>query len=48
MVGQDVIVAANYMGDYDTMTPDTLGRHAGFLDGYATNAPGFPNVENAF
>jgi hypothetical protein len=45
IVGQDVLVAPDYMGDYDTLASDTLDRHAGFLGGYASNLSGSPVVK---
>ena len=44
VVGQDVLLAPDYMGDYDTMTSDALNRHAGFVGGFATNLAGHPIV----
>jgi Neuraminidase (sialidase) len=45
VVGQDVLLYSDYMGDYDAMAADTLGRHSGFIDSYATNAPGYPRAK---
>jgi hypothetical protein len=45
IVGQDVLMAPDYMGDYDTLASDTLNRHSGFIGGYASNLPGSPVVE---
>lgn len=42
VVGQDILLAPDYMGDYDTLASDGLNRHAGFVGGFATNAPGNP------
>jgi len=44
LVGQDVLVAPDYMGDYDTVAADSLGKTAGFIDSYSSNAGGNPNV----
>jgi hypothetical protein len=44
IVGQDVLVAPDYMGDYDTLTSDTLDRHPGFVGGYASNLAGNPVI----
>ena len=44
IVGQDVLMAPDYMGDYDTLASDTLDRHAGFVGGYASNLVGNPVV----
>jgi hypothetical protein len=45
VVGQDVLMAPDYMGDYDTLASDTLDRHAGFVGGYASNLSGNPIVK---
>jgi len=44
VVGQDVLMAPDYMGDYDTLASDALDRHAGFVGGYASNLTGNPVV----
>jgi hypothetical protein len=44
VVGQDVLLAPDYMADYDTLTSDALDRHAGFVGGYASNLSGRPVV----
>jgi hypothetical protein len=44
LVGQDVLVAPDYMGDYDTVVADSLGKTAGFIDSYSSDAGGNPNV----
>ena len=44
IVGQDVLMAPDYMGDYDTLASDALDRHAGFVGGYASNLAGNPVV----
>lgn len=44
IVGQDVLMAPDYMGDYDTLASDTLDFHAGFVGGYASNLTGNPVV----
>jgi hypothetical protein len=44
LVGQDVLVAPDYMGDYDTVAADSSGQSAGFIDSYSSNAAGNPNV----
>ncbi len=44
VVGQDVLVAPDYMGDYDTLASDGLDHHAGFVGGYASNLTGNPVV----
>jgi hypothetical protein len=45
IVGQDVLMAPDYMGDYDTLSSDALDRHPGFVGGYASNLTGNPVVE---
>ena len=44
LIGQDVLVAPDYMGDYDSITADSSGESTGFLDSYSSNAAGNPNV----
>jgi hypothetical protein len=44
LVGQDELVAPDYMGDYDTVAVDSSGLSAGFIDTYSSNAAGNPNV----
>ena len=44
IVGQDVLMAPDYMGDYDTLASDTLDLHSGFLGGFAANHSGNPIV----
>ena len=44
VVGQDVLVAFDYMGDYDTLAADSIGQSAGFMDSYSSNVAGNPNV----
>jgi len=44
LVGQDMLVAPDYMGDYDTVAVDSIGQSAGFIDFYSSNAAGNPNV----
>jgi len=44
LVGQDALVAADYMGEYDVVTGDGLGQHAGLIAPYANNATGHPVV----
>lgn len=44
VVNQDFLIAPDYMGDYDAMAADALGRHSGFIDSFSTNAPGYPRV----
>lgn len=49
VTAQDFVLAPTYMGDYDTLTPDKLGLHTGFIGSYAANLPGYPAVKsNAF
>ncbi len=44
IVGQDVLMAPDYMGDYDTLATDALDLHAGFVGGFASNLAGNPIV----
>lgn len=44
VVGQDAMVAPDYMGEYDTVAIDGTGAAAGFVDSYASNVFGNPNV----
>jgi len=44
LVSQDAIAAPGYMGDYDTLTPDTLKLTAGFRGAFANNLVGAPLV----
>ncbi len=44
LVGQDVLVAPDYSGDYDTVAIDLTGASSGFIDSYSSNAAGNPNV----
>lgn len=46
LVSQDVLIAPNYMGDYDTLTSDTLNSVAGFRGAFANNVSGSPNVQS--
>ncbi len=45
VVGQDIMVAPNYMGAYDTVSIDGTGAAAGLIDSYASNTFGNPNVQ---
>jgi hypothetical protein len=45
VVGQDVLVAPDYMGDYDTLASDVLDIHVGFVGGFASNLTGNPVVK---
>ncbi len=45
IVGQDVLMASDYMGDYDTLATDALDLHAGFVGGYASNLSGHPLIK---
>lgn len=44
VVGQDIFVAPDYMGDYDTLATDATNQNAGFLNTYASQSVGNPNV----
>jgi hypothetical protein len=43
-VGQDLLVAPDYMGDFDAVAADSTNQTAGFIDSYADNSAGHPNV----
>ncbi len=45
VVSQDVLVAPDYMGDYDTLASDVLDSNAGFVGGFASNLTGNPVVK---
>jgi hypothetical protein len=40
IVGQDLLLAPDYMGDYDTLTSDALNHHTGFVGGFGCNLSG--------
>lgn len=44
VVGQDVMLPPDYMGDYDTLASDSTNTYAGFVGGYADNSEGHPVV----
>jgi hypothetical protein len=44
LIGQDVLVAPDYIGDYDTVVTDFTGKSPGFIDSYSSNAAGNPNI----
>ncbi|HUN58272.1 MAG TPA: sialidase family protein [Candidatus Binataceae bacterium] len=44
VVGQDVLVAPDYFGDYDTVAVDKTNAASGFVDSFATSVGGHPNV----
>lgn len=44
LVSQDLLVAPDYMGDYDTLASEATNLTTGFLGGYANNAGGSPSV----
>jgi hypothetical protein len=44
VVGQDVLVAPDYFGDYDTVATDKTNTASGFVDSFATSLGGNPNV----
>jgi hypothetical protein len=46
VVGQDVLVAADYFGDYDTVAIDKTNAASGFVDSFATSIGGHPNVNS--
>jgi hypothetical protein len=43
-VGQDLFVAPDYAGDYDMVVADSSNSTTGFIDSYADNTAGNPNV----
>ncbi|MGA2410117.1 MAG: exo-alpha-sialidase, partial [Candidatus Binataceae bacterium] len=44
VVGQDVLVAPDYFGDYDFVATDGDNKTSGFIDSFATSIGGNPNV----
>lgn len=44
IVGQDILLSSDYMGDYDTLAADFNNHWPGFVGAYATNRPGRPTV----
>jgi len=44
VVGQDVLVAPDYFGDYDAVVTDNTNATKGFIDSFATSVGGNPNV----
>ncbi len=44
LVGQDALVAPDYMGEYDAVATDKLGQRAGLIAPYASNTTGHPVV----
>ena len=44
LVGQDELVAPDYMSDYNTVAADGMGQSSGLIDSYSSNAAGNPNV----
>jgi hypothetical protein len=44
IIGQDILVAPDYMGDYDTLASDFSNHRLGFIGAFATNQPGNPSV----
>jgi hypothetical protein len=47
LVGQDVLLAPDYMGDYDTLASDALNHNPGFVGGFESNLGGNPIVKTA-
>jgi hypothetical protein len=45
LVGEDALVALDYMGEYDAVVSDMLNKKSGLMAPYASNAPGNPTVE---
>lgn len=46
IVGQDILVSPDYMGDYDTLASDFDNRRPGFIGAFATNRPGKPTIRS--
>ena len=44
VIGQDVLVAPDYFGNYDTVASDGTNKAKGFIDSFATSLGGNPNV----
>ncbi|HKV56535.1 MAG TPA: sialidase family protein [Candidatus Binataceae bacterium] len=44
VVGQDLLVAPDYMGDYEALASDATHQSAGFIDTYSTTVGGHPGV----
>jgi hypothetical protein len=45
VVNQDIMVASDYMGDYDTLAADVSGTASGFVGAFGDNSLGNPNVQ---
>lgn len=45
LIGQDILVAPDYMGDSDGLASDFNNTYAGFIGGFATNVLGNPSVK---
>jgi len=45
VVSQDLVIAPNYMGDYDTLSSDGLNSVNGFRGAFANNIAGAPNAQ---
>ncbi len=43
-IAGDLVVNPAYMGDYDGVAADTLGKHNGFFGAYGDNRRGNPDV----
>lgn len=43
-VGQDLLLAPDYMGDFDAVATDSSNQATGFIDAYADNSAGHPSV----
>jgi hypothetical protein len=42
-----VLLAPDYMGDYDTLASDALNHNPGFVGGFESNLGGNPIVKTA-
>jgi hypothetical protein len=47
LIDQDGILAPGYMGDYDTVTSESLGTKAGFFGAWGDNTAGNPDIRGA-
>jgi hypothetical protein len=45
VVNQDLLIATDYMGDYDTLTTDATNAAAGFVGGFVNARAGNQNVQ---
>jgi hypothetical protein len=45
VVSQDLLIAPTYMGDYDTVSSDSMNSANGFHGAFAGNISGAPNAQ---